>query len=109
MSTNQRYGSTRVRSMPVPDGTGSGVPLLVGSVPVVTLTAEHGGFATCAFDGQFDLPIETTTAIPAWDPVYITSMNSLTPVSTGNTLFGYVAEAKDTTAGEVHPIEIAQV
>lgn len=114
MATNQVYGPNRTRSLPVTADTASGSPVVVGSLVGVALTDEgdggnDDGNATVALDGAFNLPVGTTTAGAVGSGVYITSAYALTPSATGNTLFGYLLEAKGTTAGEVHPIEIAQV
>lgn len=117
MATNQEYAPSRTRVLPVPADTESGVPLMVGSLPVITLTAEgeggnDAGFATCALDGAWDLAVGTTTALAVGDPIFfVTSSKSLsTTDNTGaNPLYGYALEPKGTTAGEVIPVEIAQV
>lgn len=101
-------------SLPVAADTASGTPVLVGSLPGVTATAEgeggnEDGFASVWLSGVYDLAITTTTAIVAGGPVYITSGGSLTPVATGNTLFGHAVVAKGTTAGEVVPVKLAKV
>lgn len=101
-------------SLPVTADTASGAPVLVGSLPGVTATAEGeggnvDGNASVWLAGVFNLAIGTTTAISVGGPVYITSGGSLTPVATGNTLFGYVLEAKGTTAGEIVPVKLAKV
>lgn len=58
------------------------------------------GYAMLALDGGFKNPVVVaTTAMKEGDPVYITSGNVLTNVSSGNTLFGYAEEpAAITTA-----------
>lgn len=116
MATNQRFnGTPRIRSLPVPDGTVSGAPVLVGSLIGVCLTAEGeggnaDGYATVAMAGAFDLAVATATTGAVGTPVYITPTgNSVTMTATSNILFGYLLEAKGSTAGEVHPIELAQV
>ena len=114
MAKNQKFAPHRTRSLPVTADTPSGSPVVVGALVGVTLTAEGeggnaAGYATVALDGAFNLAIGTTTAGAVGSAVYITSAYALTPSSSGNTLFGYLLEAKGTTAGEVHPVEIAQV
>lgn len=116
MAKNQKFAPSRTRSLPVTADTPSGSPVVVGSLVGVTLTAEGeggnaDGYATVALDGAFDLAIGTTTAVAVGGKVYITSAYALTPSdgSGANTLFGYALEAKGTTAGEIHPVEIAQV
>lgn len=101
-------------SLPVANGTASGAPVMVGSLPGVCATAEGEGgnaegYASVWLAGVFRIPITTTTAITVGGPVYITSGGALTPVSSGNTLFGHVVAAKGTTAGEVVPVKLAKV
>jgi predicted RecA/RadA family phage recombinase len=98
MATNNRIAWTDSLSLPVADGTDSGDPVLVGSLPGVALTNKATeanpvpgtklGNATVAFDGVFDLPV-TGAVASAGLPVYITSGGTLTATSTSNTLFGY--------------------
>lgn len=113
---NKRFGNGDKISLPVPDGTLSGAPVLVGSIVGVCATKEGEGgnddnFATVWCVGTFDLAIGTTTAIAVGGKVYITPANALTPSdgSGANTLFGYVLTAKGTTAGEVVPVRLAKV
>lgn len=113
MAKNQVYPPHRTRVLPVATDTASGTPLLIGSFPVVTLTAEGeggnaAGFATCALDGGWNVPVTTTTTLAVGAPVYITSGGVLTPVSTSNTLFGYALKAKGSAAATI-PVELAQV
>jgi predicted RecA/RadA family phage recombinase len=101
-------------SLPVPADTASGAPVLVGALPGVTACAEGDGGnvdgnASVWLAGVFRLPIGTTTAIAVGGPVYITAGGALTPVATGNTLFGHVVVAKGTTAGEIVPVKLAKV
>ncbi|WP_224279126.1 DUF2190 family protein [Nocardioides lacusdianchii] len=101
-------------SLPVAADTASGAPVMVGALPGVTATAEGeggnaDGYASVWLAGVYRLPITTTTAITVGGAVYITSGGSLTPVASGNTLFGHVVEAKGTTAGEIVPVKLAKV
>lgn len=122
MSTNEVFTDGDNLSLPVPNSTASGAPLRLGAaatglnVVTQTKTGAAGepdggnatGYASCKTRGVFKLAIGTTTAMAVMDPVYITSGNALTPVSTSNQLFGHILEAKGTTAGEVHRVRIAQ-
>lgn len=103
-------------SLPVAADTASGTPVLVGSLPGVTATAEgeggnEAGYATVWLAGVYDLAVGTTTAVAAGGPVYITGAGALTPSdgAGANTLFGHVVEAKGTTAGEIVPVKLAKV
>lgn len=110
-----RYNGEKTRERPVPSGTQSGTPLLIGSRPVVTLTArgdstetvtapdgstityKNGGAgnasdsATVAYDGTWEFGTITgvTTSTGQDVAIYITSGGVLTNSSSGNTLYGY--------------------
>lgn len=93
-------------SLPVPDGTLSGSPVVVGSLVGVTATKEGEGgnadnYASVWLGGVYRLPVSTATALTVGAPVYITSGNVLTPSSSSNTLFGYALEAKGTAAATI--------
>ena len=117
MAKNQKFAPSRTRSLPVPDGTVSGDPVMVGTIAGVALTDKGAGGntaenATVALDGAFNLAIGTATALVAGDKVFfVESSSSLsTTDNTGaNKTFGKVLEPKGTTAGEVVPVEIVQV
>ncbi|HEY3529339.1 MAG TPA: DUF2190 family protein [Nocardioides sp.] len=117
MAKNQVFAPSKTRSLPVPDGTVSGDPVIVGTIVGVALTDKGDGGndaanATVAIDGAWDLAIGTATALAVGDKVFIvTSTRALTTTdNTGaNPVFGKILEAKGTTAGEVHPVEIVQV
>lgn len=108
------YSKEQVRERPVPTGTLPGAPLLINARPCVTITAaadatkvfgspdgssrtiplrapgQTTGSATVAFDGTWEFAVTGATTSTAQDiAVYITSGNTLTLTSTGNTLFGY--------------------
>jgi len=121
MATNEKFAHGDRLSLPVPNSTASGSPVRVGAFATglnavtQTKTGAAGepdggnatGYASCALTGVWKLPITTTTAMAVGDPVYITSGNALTPSATSNQLFGHILEAKGTTAGEVHPVRVA--
>jgi predicted RecA/RadA family phage recombinase len=114
MSTNDGFNKGDQLALDVPTDTASGAAVLVGDFVGVTLCAEGeggniDGQASVQMSGVFDLPISTTTTIAKYGKVYITSGNVLTPVSSGNTLFGRVLTAKSATANEVVPVKLAKV
>jgi predicted RecA/RadA family phage recombinase len=87
--------------------------VVVGSLIGVLQTDEGKGgnaegYATVQMNGAHRLPVGTTTALTVGAPVYITSGNVLTPVSTSNTLFGYALEPKGTSPQTII-VELAQV
>lgn len=99
-------------SLPVPAGTKSGAPVLVGALIGVTATAEGeggnpAGFASVWRHGAYDL--EVTGALTAvGTPVYITTAGALTATTGENTLFGYALDTKSSGAGTVR-VALAQV
>ena len=111
-------------SLPVPNGTPSGGAVRIGTFSATndaqingvaeTATGPNGeaapghttGYASVAIWGVFALPVTTTTAIPVGGPVYISSAGALTPVGTGNALFGHALSAKGTTDGEAVRVRI---
>lgn len=130
MSTNEQFRKGDMVSLPVPSGTLAGAPLRIGGLNAVAQTdraavtvsptnsdgtkntsynyggGNPDGNASVWLVGVHRLAIGTTTAMAVGDPVYITSGNALTPVSTSNSLYGHILEAKGTTAGEVHPVRL---
>src|SRR4051812_35294929 len=121
MATNEVFRDADMLSLPVPNGTASGAPVRVGQAATglngVTQTKTgaagepEGGNATgrasVLLKGAHKLQVSTATALAVLDPVYITSGNVLTPVATGNQLFGHALTAKGTTANEVITVRIA--
>ncbi len=120
MARNEVFKDADFVSLPVPVGTNSGDPVRVGGLNAVAQTTEptallagmtptsvyneapssnKAGYASVALRGAFMLPVTTTTALAVGDPVYITSGNALTPVASGNNLFGHALSVKGTTAG----------
>lgn len=100
----RRLPARKTLSLPVPTSTGEGIPLRVGALNVVTITAEAAGgnvagFATCALDGSTVMPV-AGAALTVGQPVYIDSSNVLTATSTSNTLFGVALTAKATGAND---------
>lgn len=117
MARNEVFAYTPryVRERPVPSGTKSGTPVLIGIRPGVTITAraddtttftladgssrtiptgsanQSPGKASIAFDGTWEFTSITgvTTSTADDTAIYITSGGALTTTSTGNTLFGY--------------------
>lgn len=117
MATNDHFGHTRARVLPVASGVKSGDPVIVGSLIGVALTDRGGGGnkagnATVALDGAWDLTV-TGAAAAAGTPVYITSAGALNMTASGNTLFGYtipgVTDGTKGAAAGVITVELAQV
>ena len=119
MAKNNVFPWTRSRSLPVVDGTVSGSPVIVGALIGVALTDKATttnpgggnvlGEATVALDGAWDVPVTTTTPLTVGAPVYIIAATGvLTPVLTGNVVFGYALEAKGAAAATIR-VELSQV
>lgn len=117
MARNEVFKDSDYISLPVTTGMLSGAPVRVGGLNGVLHTNEgsvdkpagnyneapssnKAGYASVALKGAFRIPVSTTTALAVGDPVYITSGNVLTPVSSGNSLFGHALSAKGTTANQ---------
>lgn len=77
-------------------GTGKGVGVPAGST-----------YGILALDGVIVTPVNVGTALKENDPIYITSAQALTTVSTSNTLFGYADEPSATGAAQVIGVRIS--
>ncbi len=100
----RRLPAKRTLSLPVPTGTGEGIPLRVGALNVVTITGEAAGgnlsgFATCALDGSTIISV-AGAALTVAAAVYIDGSNNLTATASGNTLFGVALTAKANGAND---------
>lgn len=101
-------------SLPVPDGTKSGDPVLVGGLVGVAQTDEGKGgnadnFASVKMNGVHDLVVSTAVgSIGA--PLYFPSGGGkkLTATASGNTLFGYALETKGAGDGVIR-VKLAKV
>lgn len=109
MATNEIFREADHLTLPVPSGTKSGEPVLVGSLPGVAQTDRAAdGTATVWLDGAFLLTV-TGAVVNVGDPVYIvTADRSLTTTATGNTVFGYALATKTATAAPI-AVRIAEV
>lgn len=123
MARNEVFKDADYLSLPVATGKLSGSAVRVGGLNGVLSTNEGSvdkpagdynkapssnepGYASVALKGAFRLPVSTTTALAVGDPVYITSGNVLTPVATGNSLFGHALSVKGTTADQLVIVRI---
>ena len=128
MARNEVFKDADYLSLPVPVGTLSGSPVRVGGLngvaqvdePTANINAQltpayaeapssnRPGYASVALKGAWRIPVTTTTALAIGDPVYIvTANNTLTPVASGNVLFGHALSVKGTTAGQTVIVRIA--
>lgn len=116
MAKNMKFGPSKTRYLPVPNGFVSGQPCAVGNIVGVLQTTEGDtaagmaeGFATVAIDGVTTQPVSTTTTGAVGASVYvITATGVLTMASNSgaNPLFGTLLTAKGSTAGQSCDIEI---
>lgn len=118
---NEVFSDANDLSLPVPNSTPTGGPVRVGAAATglngvaQTATGAAGepqggnptGYASVKLNGAHKFAVSTTTALAILDPVYITAANVLTPVSTGNQLYGHALSVKGTTAGEIVTVRIA--
>ena len=113
MARNEHFLNADHLSLPVPQNTPSGTPVIVGSIVGYTQTAEGeggnaDGFASVWCKGAAKVPV--TGAIAAvGTPVYIPPAGgALTATATGNTVWGYALATKGSGTGVI-PVKIAQV
>jgi predicted RecA/RadA family phage recombinase len=106
MATNQQFDKATSLHLPVPSGTVSGAPVVVGALMGTARCKEgdggHGaGFAAVDIEGAYRIPV--VGAVKAGAAVYIAgsadangllTAASLTATSTSNTLWGYALETK---------------
>lgn len=110
MATNIIFEEGDSITLPVPAGTLSGEPVLVGSLPGVALTSRDDttGTATVRLEGVALLNVAGAIT-NVGDPVYIvTADRSLTATATGNTVFGYALDSKATGTAPIR-VRIAEV
>lgn len=103
---NMIFKSDSYISLPVPNGTKSGDPVVVGDIVGVAITDEGGGvgnaegYASVALEGGARLNVAAGTTYAVGETVYITSAGAITKTSSGNKRFGKVThEPKDSTSG----------
>lgn len=100
-------------SLPVPANTPSGTPVIVGSLPGITQTAEGkggnaAGHATVWRKGAHEVPVAGAIAAVG-TPVYIPPAGGgLTATATGNTIWGYALATKGAGTGPL-AVAIARV
>lgn len=97
MARNKRYERGVKIKYPVPSGTESGDPVLIGQMPGVALT-DRGtdNEATVDFEGYFDLEVTATAAdIAVGDILYAhgTGPFTIDNVAAAGVRFGYAGEA----------------
>lgn len=108
MARNEVYRDGDRLALPVPDGTVSGAPVLVGALPGVTQTGRAAdGTATVWTSGAFRLDVAGAVTTVG-SPVYITSAGALTTTATGNTVFGHALATKGAGTGPL-VVKIAKV
>lgn len=120
MSTNQISDRGDSLTLPVPSGTASGKPVLVGALKGFTRTPEGegvgnaDGFATVDLVGCYETLV--TGALKVGTPIYMVGTadgngllaGTLTATSTDNTLFGTSLTVKGSGSGlaTVRPVRV---
>ena len=113
MAKNQVLPTGLELALPVPEGTKSGEPVIVGSLVGVAITDRGAignlpGEATVWRHRSWELPVDGEVTEPG-TPVYIIrATRKLTTTAEGNVLFGYALETKAAAEAPVHVV-IAQV
>lgn len=101
MATNEVYKYGNSIPLPVPDGTVSGDPVVVGQLTGVAQTdRDADGNATVALIGAYNVPVVGAIAAVG-APVYITSASDATATATGNQLLGHALATKGTGTGVI--------
>lgn len=100
-------------SLPVPDGTKSGDPVVVGSIIGVAATDKGKGGnvaenASVWTEGVYDLTVSTAVASIGLDLYKAAGTTKLTTTATSNTLFGHALETKGTGDGVIR-VKLAKV
>ena len=96
MALNQVYDEADPLKVPVPEGTESGDPVLIGKLPGTALTDRgDDGEATVKFGGGFRHPVtgkngESNSAVAVGDAIFIDNEGALSKTSSGGTLYGFV-------------------
>lgn len=107
MATNQRYTHSEHISLPVPEGTKSGDPVIVGGYAgVAKIDRNEDGNATVWLDGSYMLEVDA--AVEAGQPVFLDTPGG--PLTTsGTAFFGLAVEAAPGAGpAEVSPAGITQ-
>ena len=108
MATNQRYTHSEHISLPVPEGTKAGDPVIVGGFAgVAKIDRNEDGNATVWLDGSYMLEVDA--AVEAGQPVFLDAPGSRL-TTFGNAFFGLVVEAAPGAGlAEVSPAGITQI
>lgn len=125
MATNAVFKTGQHISLPVATGTTAGSPLRIGTINAIAITDEgsvtvtknlggglsvtessagvgnQAGYASCARDGAWKVPVTSGGAIAVGDLIYITGANALNTTATGNKVWGYALEARSGTSGSI--------
>lgn len=94
MALNRVFADAKNVSLPVPPGTKSGDPLVIGGLPCVALIDRAAdGTATCDTGGAYAFDVTGGSGGPAaGDVVYLQNDGSIDD-DTGGQRFGYALEA----------------
>lgn len=110
MALNRKREKATQLSLPVPEGTESGDPLLVGDLPCVALVDRNDdGESTCQTDGSFVLSVDAdAAAIEIGDELFTDGAGAVTndDDSGANGHFGYALGAVDNTESDSIEVKI---
>ncbi|GAB2762034.1 DUF2190 family protein [Nocardioides pakistanensis] len=102
---NEHFVPASELSLPVPDGTVAGDPVLVGSLPGVAATDRGAGgniatHATVLMDDRaYDVEVDGAISGVGTPIYFVSATSTLSTTATGNTLWGYsVCEADGSLA-----------
>lgn len=113
MATNRIKETGNRLALPVPDGTESGDPLIIGELPCVAVTDADQwteGEASVQTDGTWSFPVKgegpsaANEAISVGEVLYIDTDGEINSDETAGKRFGYALEA--VPSGETHTIEV---
>ncbi len=113
MAKNEVFRDADHLSLPVPQDTPSGTPVIVGSLVGITQTKEGeggnaDGYASVFRKGTHSVPV-TGAIASVGTPVYIPPAGgALTATATGNTVWGYALATKGSGTGPL-TVAIARV
>lgn len=94
MATNRVYEQADQLALPVPVGTVSGDPVVIGDalVGVALIDRDADGEATIQMDGAFNLEVVAGAAMAVGDIVYINAGTGVLSDTNTGVRFGYLLE-----------------
>lgn len=112
LALNREYADADSIPLPVPEGTESGDPLVVGALPAVAMTdRDADGNASCQCNGAYRLPVTGKNkagekAIEAGDIVYLMADGTVNVNNEEGKRFGYALLPVVKNKTETIPVKI---